>query len=132
MTTWGAVAAVALGLVFEWSGVAKIASREAWQVSGTPFSTGSRALDGAVRSVLPWLEVVVGGLLILRVVPIAAALVGLVMLVAFTVALVRVLATGQRPPCMCFGAVRAKPVAWTNVARNAVLITAAIVVIAGA
>jgi hypothetical protein len=132
VTTWGAVAAVALGLVFEWSGVAKVASRDAWQVAGTPFSTGSRALDGVVRSGLPWLEVVVGGLLIVRVVPVVAAYAGLVMLVVFTIALVRVLATGQRPPCMCFGAVRARPVSWMNVARNVVLIAAAIVVIAGA
>ncbi|MFM8387621.1 MAG: MauE/DoxX family redox-associated membrane protein [Actinomycetota bacterium] len=54
------------------------------------------------------------------------------MLVAFTAALVRVLAAGQRPPCMCFGAVRAKPISWASVMRNAALIALACVVIAGA
>ena len=132
MTTSGAIAAVALGLVFEWSGVAKLASREAWQVEGTPFSTGRRVFDGLVRSVLPWLEVAVGGLLILRVVPDVAAIIAGVMLVAFTAVLVRVLASGQRPPCMCFGAVRARPVSWFNVVRNVALVVVACVVIVGA
>ncbi|MFM7745677.1 MAG: MauE/DoxX family redox-associated membrane protein [Actinomycetota bacterium] len=132
MTNWGASAAVVLGLVFLWSGVAKIASREAWQVAGTPFSTGKDTADRVVRMILPSLEVAVGALLSLRVVPIPVAIVAAVMLVAFTAALVRVLVTGQRPPCMCFGAVRAKPVSWASVVRNAALIALACVVIAGA
>lgn len=88
--------------------------------------------DGLVRSILPWLEVAVGGLLILRVVPDVAAIIAGVMLVAFTAALVRVLASGQRPPCMCFGAVRARPVSWFNVVRNVALVVVACVVIVGA
>jgi hypothetical protein len=54
------------------------------------------------------------------------------MLVAFTAVLVRVLASGQRPPCMCFGAVRARPVSWFNVVRNVALVVVACVVIVGA
>ncbi len=131
MTTGATIAAVALGLVFEWSGVAKIASRDAWQVAGTPFSTGNEVTDRVVRTALPWLEVIVGGLLILRIVPVAGAIVALVMLVAFTATLVRVLARGQRPPCMCFGAVRAKPVSWVSVVRNVALMVVACVVIVG-
>ena len=132
MTTWGSFAAVALGLVFEWSGVAKVASRDAWQVAGTPFSTGKAAVDRLVRMALPWLEVVVGALLILRIQPIPVATVALVMLVVFTVALARVLATGQRPSCMCFGATRAQPVSWVSVSRNLVLVAVACAVIVGA
>lgn len=132
MTTWGAVAAIGLGLVFEWSGIEKVASRDAWQVAGTPFSTGSAAGDRAVRVALPWLEVVVGGLLILRIVPVVVAVVALAMLVVFTVVLVRLLVAGQRPPCMCFGAVRAKPVSWASVVRNVALVAVACVVIVGA
>jgi len=132
VTTWGSLAAVVLGLVFEWSGVAKIASRAAWQVAGTPFSTGNAAVDSVLRIALPWLEVLVGTLLILRLAPVASAAAAAVMLVAFTAALVRVLATGQRPRCMCFGAVRATPISWASVVRNALLVAAAGLVIAGA
>lgn len=131
MSFWGSLAALGLGLVFEWSGVAKIAGREAWQVAGTPFSTGNDSVDRFVRLTLPWFEVMLGALLVLRVVPTPTAIAAIVVLVAFTVTLIRVLAAGQRPPCMCFGAVRAKPISWANVVRNLVLIALACVVIAG-
>jgi hypothetical protein len=132
MTTYGTVAAVALGLVFEWSGIAKVASRTAWQVEGTPFSTGRRSLDRLVRAVLPWFEIALGVLLIVRLAPAVVGTVCVVVLAAFTVALIRVLAAGQRPPCMCFGVARARPVSWSSVARNVVLLGVAVAVIAGA
>lgn len=120
------VAAVILGLVFEWSGVAKLASRSAWQVEGTPFATGSVPFNRLVRSLLPWFEIVLGGLLVLRVAPTATGAIAALVLVVFTWALVRVLATGQRPPCMCFGAVRARPISWLSVARNVLLLACAV------
>ena len=132
MTTYGTIAAVALGLVFEWSGIAKVASRTAWQVEGTPFSTGRRSLDRLVRTVLPWFEIVIGVLLIIRLAPAVVGTVCVVVLAAFTMALIRVLATGQRPPCMCFGVTRARPLSWFSVVRNVALLGAAVAVIAGA
>jgi len=120
------VAAVVLGLAFEWSGVAKLASRSAWQVEGTPFATGSVAFNRLVRSLLPWFEIVLGGLLVLRIAPVATGGIAALVLVAFTWALVRVLATGQRPPCMCFGAVRVRPISWLSVARNMLLLACAV------
>lgn len=129
MTT---VAALALGLVFEWSGIAKVASRDAWQVEGTPFSTGRRSIDRLVRAYLPWLEIVLGVLLIVRISPVVVGAVSAAVLVSFTVALVKVLAAGQRPSCMCFGARRPRPVSWLSVGRNVGLIGVAVAVIAGA
>lgn len=126
------VAAVVLGLVFEWSGIAKLASRDAWQVEGTPFATGSAPFNRMVRTWLPWAEVGLGGLLILRIAPVVAGSAAALLLVAFTVALVRVLVSGQRPPCMCFGAVRPRPISWWSVVRNAVLLACAITTIVGA
>lgn len=120
------VAAVVLGLVFEWSGVAKIASRDAWQVEGTPFATGSVLVNRIVRTTLPWLEVVLGGLLILRVATPVTGTVAVIVLVAFTVSVVRVLVSGQRPPCMCFGATRARPISWWSVVRNVALLACAV------
>lgn len=129
MTT---VAALALGLVFEWSGIAKVASRDAWRVEGTPFSTGRRSIDRLVRAYLPWLEIVLGVLLIVRVSPVVVGAVSVAVLVSFTAALVKVLAAGQRPSCMCFGAGRPRPVSWLSVGRNVGLIGVAVAVIAGA
>lgn len=132
MTAWGAAAAVFLGLVFEWSGVAKVAGRDAWVVEGTPFSTHRPRVDRLVRRVLPWVEIALGALLILRVAPVVVGISAGVILAVFTGALVRVLMSGQRPPCMCFGAARARPVSWLSVVRNVALIAIAVLVIAGA
>lgn len=132
MSSFVDVCALALGVVFEWSGVMKVVSGERWQVSGTPFSTGNSALDDLVRRFLPWAEVCLGLLLIVRVGTVVAAALALSLLVAFTFALVRVLVRGQRPPCMCFGATRARPISWWSVARNAVLVACAVTTIVGA
>ncbi|MEY4158775.1 MAG: hypothetical protein RL743_1270 [Actinomycetota bacterium] len=126
------VAAFILGLVFEWSGVAKVASRRAWQVEGTPFATGHAPVDRLIRLVLPWCEVVLGALLMFGVALRFAGLAAGLLLIGFTVALVRVLSSGQRPTCMCFGASRAKPVSWLSVVRNAVLFALAVTTVVGA
>lgn len=126
MSELAGVAAVVLGLVFEWSGVAKIASRDAWQVEGTPFATRISWLNRTVRITLPWVEVVLGGLLILRVEMLVTGTVAAIILIAFTASVVRVLASGQRPPCMCFGATRARPISWWSVVRNVALLACAV------
>lgn len=123
--------AVVLGVVFEWSGTMKVVSGDKWQVVGTPFATGRDALDRATRRFLPWVEIVLGVALILRASPRVFGTFTLLLLVAFTVSLVRVIASGQRPPCLCFGASRARPVSWRTVLRNLVLIVLAVTTIVG-
>ncbi len=124
--------AIALGLVFEWSGVMKVVSRDGWQVAGTPFSTGNGQLDALVRSFLPWVEIVIGLLLIVQILTVAAAVVAAALLVIFTVRIMAVLAGGQRPPCLCFGSSRPRPISWKSVARNLVLLAFAVTTIVGA
>lgn len=124
--------AIFLGLVFEWSGVAKLASRDAWQIEGTPFATPSRFANRVLRNFLPWGEVLLGGLLILRWATLIVGTVAVGVLAAFTFALVRVLRRGERPVCMCFGVSRARPVSWMSVARNVGLIALAVTAVAAA
>ena len=57
-------------------------------------------------------------------------IVALFVLVAFTALIVRRLAQGQHPPCACFGAWSAKPLGWSHVARNVVLMVIAVVAMA--
>lgn len=123
--------AVILGVVFEWSGVMKVVSKGNWRVEGTPFATGSPMIDRSIQRWLPWFEIVLGLLLVFRWSPAAVGTVALLVLVAFTAGLVRVLLSGQRPPCMCFGSSRARPVSWKSVARNLVLIACAVTTIVG-
>ena len=58
---------------------------------------------------------------LLIVAPIGGALVALVLLVVFTVLIVRLLRAGTTAPCRCFGGIRSHPLAWTDVARNVAL-----------
>lgn len=121
--TW--VAPVLLAAVFAFAGGAKFADRP-----GT--EEGFRRLDlghpdqRAVQ--VPAAELATAVLLIAA--PVGGALVALGLLAVFTVLLVRRLRAGSTAPCRCFGGVRARAIAWTDVARNVGLAALAVVTLA--
>jgi uncharacterized membrane protein YphA (DoxX/SURF4 family) len=116
------VAPVALAVVFAWAGGAKFADLQGTQ-------EGFRALglsQPEPRAIqVATFEIVTAVLLI--VAPIGGALVALALLAVFTFTLVRLLRSGVTAPCRCFGGVRTRPIAWTDLARNAVLAALAVV-----
>ena len=119
MSVIAAVAAVALGVAFVVAGASKLAARESWPVQ-------ARGL-GAPRwtiPVVPWVEMVVGALLIAQFRRGAAFAAG-VLLVVFTVMIVTRLRAGERPACACFGAWSAKPIGIGHIVRNAALLALA-------
>ena len=113
MATAGQVAAVLLGVVFLVSGGSKLAAGPAW-----PDQARGLGAPPVVVPVLPWLEIVLGALLVVQLAPVLAASIALVVLVAFTALIVRRLAEGAHPPCACFGAWSSKPLGRGHVARN--------------
>jgi uncharacterized membrane protein YphA (DoxX/SURF4 family) len=118
----GLGASILLGLVFVVSGGTKVAAGPAWPQQ-------ARAL-GAPRSVvpvLPWLEIVLGAVLVVQLAPVVAAAMALVVLAAFTALIVRRLSEGEHPPCACFGAWSAKPLGPGHVVRNVVFMALAVV-----
>lgn len=118
------LAGVVLGGVFLWSGVAKLARPEAWRAQATDF--GAPALAVAA---LPWVETVLGAVLVAQLLRPWPAVVALGLLVAFTAALVARLARGRRPMCACFGGLSNRPISWWSVARNLALMAVAVVAI---
>lgn len=118
------VVTVLLGAVFLASGVMKVASPRQWRAQ-----SAGLGVPGAVATVVPFTELVVGALLVAQIArrPVAAVAAGL--LVAFSALLVVRLLQGRRPPCACFGAWSSKPIGWGNVARNAVFLGLAAVVV---
>jgi uncharacterized membrane protein YphA (DoxX/SURF4 family) len=118
------VVSVLLGAVFVTSGVMKVAAPRQWAAQ-----SAGLGVPGAVAAVVPFVELVVGALLVAQIArrPVAAAAAALLM--AFTVLLVVRLSQGRRPPCACFGALSSKPIGWSNVARNAVFLALAAVVV---
>jgi hypothetical protein len=123
----GTLAAAALGLVFLAAAATKLGDLGSW-----PAQAGALGAPPLLVPVVPWWELVLGALLVVGAArPWPAVLAGLT-LVAFTVLIVRVLRRGQRPPCACFGGVRARPLGWGHVARNTVLMVLAVVAVVAA
>ncbi len=113
MAAAGVGASILLGLVFVLSGGSKVAAGPQW-----PAQARSLGAPAAVVPVLPWIEIVLGAVLVVQLAPVAAAAIALAVLVAFTVLIVRRLAEGRHPPCACFGTWSARPLGWGHVARN--------------
>jgi uncharacterized membrane protein YphA (DoxX/SURF4 family) len=114
---------IVVGALFLISGVLKLRDRQ-WPTAAAEFGT-----PRVLVPVLPWLEVVLGALLVVQLggpwVPVAA----LVLLLAFTVAVILQLARGRRVPCACFGAASTRPIDRVTVARNLALIALMLVAI---
>ena len=122
MSAVGLVASIVLGLVFLVSGGAKIAAGPAWPEQAAGLGAPALAVP-----VLPWIEVVLGAILVMQLAPVAAAAAALVVLAAFTALIVRRLSQGRHPPCACFGAWSTKPLGAGHVARNAAFMVLAVV-----
>jgi uncharacterized membrane protein YphA (DoxX/SURF4 family) len=113
MSTISFVASLIVGIAFLVSGGSKIGSGARWHDDARRLG----APDAAI-TVLPWIELIVGALLIVQVARPVPALLALALMLAFTVLIVRRLAAGEHPPCACFGAWSARPLGWWHVARN--------------
>jgi uncharacterized membrane protein YphA (DoxX/SURF4 family) len=118
----GVVAAVVLGAAFVLAGASKLAAGEQW-----PAQARDLGAPGPVIPLVPWVELVIGALLVVQFARTVTAVVALVVLVVFTGLLVLRLAQGRRPPCACFGAWSATPIGPRHVARNVVLMALAVV-----
>ncbi|MET0827745.1 MAG: MauE/DoxX family redox-associated membrane protein [Acidimicrobiales bacterium] len=116
------VAPVLLAAVFAFAGGAKLADR-----SGTEEGFRSLGLGHPEQRAIqvPAAELATAVLLVAA--PVGGALVALGLLAVFTVLLVRRLRAGSTAPCRCFGGVRARAIAWSDVGRNLVLAALAVV-----
>jgi len=115
-------AGVLLGAAFVLAGASKLAAGQAW--------LGQAAGLGVPRwlaTPVPYTEIVVGAFVAVRVARPWPVVVALALLAAFTALIVRLLATGRRPACACFGAWSASPIGWRHLARNAALAALAVV-----
>ena len=126
MSALAVVAGIVVGVTFVVAGASKLAAGRGWSAQAAGLGVG-----GPVAAVVPFVELVVGALLVVqlwRPWPAAAAL---AMLIAFTVLIAVHLRADRHPPCACFGAWSAKPLGWGHVGRNVVLLALASVAVAG-
>jgi hypothetical protein len=116
----GAVAGVVVGAVLLVSGVLKLAA-PAW-----PDQAAELGAPRWTVPVVPWVEIALGAALVAGVARPVAGVLAAGLLAAFTVLLVARLREGRRPPCACFGRLSRRPLGWGSVARNVVLVAAAL------
>ncbi|WP_191093770.1 peroxiredoxin family protein [Nocardia colli] len=125
------ISRLVVGVLFGLSAVGKLAdpvgARKAVGEFGVPIrwvpavGWGLPVLEGlvAVAVLVPW-----------AVLP--GAVLAVLLLVVFTLAVARLLKRGERPACSCFGAVSAEPIGARTLVRNGVLLVLALVVAWGA
>lgn len=121
----GTIAGIALGIVFLVAGGSKLAAGPRW-----PAEAAALGAPRVVVPFVPWVELVVGGLLVAGVAEPWPAIAALVILVVYTALLAARLREGQRPPCACFGAWSSKPLGRGHLVRNAVFLAIGVVAIA--
>jgi uncharacterized membrane protein YphA (DoxX/SURF4 family) len=114
-------ARVVVGLVLLLAGALK-ARDKTWPASAARFGLPR---PGAVA--LPWLEVVLGALLVAQIGGRLTALAAAALLAGFTAAVAAHVARHDEVPCACFGALSSAPVSGRTLARNVVLVALAAV-----
>ena len=118
------VANILLGAAFLWAGALKLVQGPSWSKQAADMGV-SRTVALAV----PYVEVVVGALVVSQLVRPWPAVVALALLVAYTVLIVLRLLDGSRPPCACFGSRSMRPLGAYHVLRNLLLIVLAAIAI---
>ena len=117
----GSAAAVLVAAAFAWAGATKLARPEA---TAQAFRTLNLPAVAPAARALPLLELAVAAGLVMA--PRAGGMAALVLLMLFTVLLVRAIAAGATTGCGCFGAVADEPVSVLDVARNCLLAAGAV------
>jgi len=120
------LAAGVLGVAFVVAGASKIAVGAAWPAQALALGAPS-----VVVRPLPWIELSVGALLIVRVMVPVVASIAIALLVAFSIVIALRLREGSRPPCACFGAWSAAPIGPWHLVRNAALVALGLVAVLG-
>jgi len=124
-------ARILLAVVFTAAGAGKLLDRSLTSNSLVDFGLPPW-LARPIGLLLPFLELVIAALLLPGRSAWWGGMGSLVLLLAFTVAIVTNLVLGRNPDCHCFGHVRSRPIGWSTAIRNgALLMCAAFVVLPG-
>ena len=109
-----------VGVVFIFAGIQKLLAGIEWLVQAKQLRPPRIAQPFV--PLVPYIELVVGGLLIVGLQELPVRIAAIILLSLFTVLLVARLAAGERPSCACFSFRSTRPIGWSNVTRNAGLL----------
>jgi hypothetical protein len=97
--------------------VQKFIARDLW-----PAQAKRLGAPGFAIPTVPYVEVVLGSLLIAGVAANIVLSASIVALSSFTVLLALRLVAGDRPPCACLSFRSTKPIGWNNIVRNLLML----------
>lgn len=120
----GLGAAVVLGAVMCVAGGSKIAMGDRW-----PIEAAALGAPRKLAPLVPWVEIALGALLIVRWAPQLVGVAAAALLLVFTGLIILQLRAGRRPVCACFGSWSSRPLSWMHVLRNLGFVVLAVVVI---
>lgn len=116
----GLVSSIIVAGVLLVAGVLKLARPAEWYSDAA-----GMGVPKAVATPVPYLEVVVGALLLVQLQRSLFSWAAVALFAAFTLLLMVRLAQGKRPHCACFGSLSASPIGARHVARNVAFIALA-------
>jgi uncharacterized membrane protein YphA (DoxX/SURF4 family) len=109
-----------VGIVFIFAGIQKLLAGIEWLVQAKQLRPPRIA--NPFVPLVPYIELIVGGLLIAGLQEKSVRIAAIILLGSFTALLIARLAAGERPPCACFSFRSTRPIGWSNVTRNAGLL----------
>jgi uncharacterized membrane protein YphA (DoxX/SURF4 family) len=122
------VSRLVLGAIFIVAGVSKIGHAIEFATQIAAFRLVPQPLIAPIAIALPFLEVLLGGYLVLGLFTRAAAWIAAVLLLAFDGAIASAVVRGLSVSCGCFGPNDATVTSWGEVARDAIFVLLAVVV----
>ncbi len=118
MTLLVLILRVAIGAVFVGAGVAKIGHGDLFAAQIAAFGIVPRPLIAPMALLLPFLEVILGGYLVVGLYTRVAAIIAVLQLALFATAIGSAVARGLSLSCGCFGPTDATVTSWPEVARD--------------
>jgi uncharacterized membrane protein YphA (DoxX/SURF4 family) len=109
--------AASVGVIFVFAGVRKLNARDLW-----PTQAKRLGAPGFAIPTVPYVELVLGALLIAGLASTVTLLASIGALSSFTVLLLSRLLAGDRPPCACLSFRSTKPIGWNNIVRNLLML----------
>jgi len=119
---------VAIGGIFVVAGASKVGNASLFAAQITGFRLLPEAVVGPLAVMLPYWEILLGGLLIVGLFTRVTAWVAVILLALFDIAIASAVVRGMTVSCGCFGPNDATVTTWAEVARDAFFVALALVV----
>jgi uncharacterized membrane protein YphA (DoxX/SURF4 family) len=119
---------IVVGAIFLFAGVAKVGHADQFAAQIAGFRLLPQAAVAPLAVALPYLEILLGGYLVVGLFTRTAAWFAVALLAVFDLAIASAVVRGMTVSCGCFGPSDTTVTTWTEVARDAIFVLLAVIV----